>query len=205
MHERKCSGAFRTLMPIVLASGSPRRRDFLCSLGLYFDVICSDVEEPAPDAGQKPLDYALSIAMLKGEAVARQKPDKAIISADTIVVKDEKILGKPVSRQDAVSMLKFLRAQTHEVISACWLFLPEKQPLSFAVSSNVTFADVSDDALNAYVATGEPMDKAGAYAIQGTGAFLVKSIQGSYTNVVGLPVAELVAMLIEYEVIEPNI
>ncbi|MEF2146242.1 MAG: Maf family protein [Desulfovibrionaceae bacterium] len=192
---------YSTRIPIVLASGSPRRRDFLQALGIEFRIEPSLAEEPAPQNKETPERYAMRMARIKGEEVAARFPDAAVIAADTVVALGEVILGKPADQADALRMLQMLRGQTHQVVTGCCLFLPEGTTQSFAASTDVRMRQTSDAELLAYAATGEPMDKAGAYAIQGIGAFLVEHVHGSYTNVVGLPLARLVVILLERGVI----
>ncbi|WP_457571580.1 Maf family protein [Desulfovulcanus sp.] len=189
-------GPFRPKMDLVLASKSPRRQALLSLLGLSFYVLPAKIKEPPPKSGQKPEQYAGYLARLKAEDVCQQRPDCLILAADTIVVLKGEILGKPKSGSQALEMLKNLSGQTHEVITAVTLVHRQKQiNISFTCKSFVTMAKFSEDVLKGYVQTGEPMDKAGAYGIQGVGAFLVQKISGSYTNVVGLPLTELVEHL----------
>lgn len=199
------AGPFRALMPVVLASGSPRRRQFLCSLGLSFEVCGNGAAEPAPGAGESPVDYARRAASAKAASVAASRPGCAVIAADTVVVLHGEIMGKPghgAERADAVRMLTRLAGRTHEVVSACCVFLPGGGAEIFHAVTRVTMWAAPPAVLAAYAATGEADDKAGAYGIQGVGAFLVESIDGSWSNVVGLPVAELARLLLRHGVIE---
>ena len=177
--------------PIVLASTSPRRRELLGLTGLAFEIVPSPAEEPAPDAGEAPAFYAARMARLKAAAVAATRADAVVIGADSIVAVGEVILGKPASAADARRMLGLLSGRTHQVVTGCALFAPGREPEIFTVTTDVTMTPLSEPIIAAYVATGEPMDKAGAYAIQGQAAPFVSGIRGSYTNVVGLPLAEL--------------
>lgn len=193
---------YTALCPIILASGSPRRRDFLTELGLDFTILLpDDAVEPKPEQGEAPVNYVCRAAKAKAMAVeALISHDEAsskslVLAADTVVALHGEIMGKPQSDDDAFAMLSRLVGQTHEVISACCVYLPSGAMHTFFASTKVHMWDVPHDALAAYVATGEPKDKAGAYGIQGIGAFLVRGIEGSWTNVVGLPVAELVGFL----------
>ncbi len=189
-------GPFRPRMDIVLASRSPRRQALLSLLGLSFYVLPSKIKEPPPASGQCPEEYATYLANLKAEDVCQQRPDCLILAADTIVVLGKKILGKPRTEDHALEMLQNLSGQTHEVITGVTLLCKQKQiNISFTCKSSVTIAKFPENVLKGYVQTGEPMDKAGAYGIQGVGAFLVQKICGSYTNVVGLPLTELVEHL----------
>jgi septum formation protein len=197
-------GAFRSLSSLVLASNSPRRRDLLGSLGLALEICPSNAPEPPPLPREDSETYAKRMARLKTMDVAVLYPDCAVLGADTIVVlpadqgSSAQILGKPADEADALRMLTLLSGRTHLVITGCCLALPgQGEPLSFAEVTAVALRESSREELCAYIATGEPADKAGAYAIQGLGAFLVERIYGSYTNVVGLPVAECVRRLLD--------
>ena len=196
-------GPFRPRMDIVLASRSPRRQALLSLLGLSFYVLPSKIKEPPPASGQCPEEYATYLANLKAEDVCQRRSDCLILAADTIVVLGKKILGKPRTEDHALEMLQNLSGQTHEVITGVTLLCKQKQiNISFTCKSSVTIAKFPENVLKGYVQTGEPMDKAGAYGIQGVGAFLVQKICGSYTNVVGLPLTELVKYLEQTGAIE---
>ncbi|WP_320175127.1 nucleoside triphosphate pyrophosphatase [Maridesulfovibrio sp.] len=192
---------YRTVKPLILGSGSPRRKDLLHSAGLEFEIKPATCEEPTPTPGQDPEDYATKMAELKAINVAENNPGTYVLGSDTIVVRDRDILGKPVDREEAYQMVKSLCGRKHKVISGCALISPEGKKMSYAVSTEVEFIDFNEAAVRAYAATGEPDDKAGAYAIQGQGAFLVKGISGSYTNVVGLPLARVIESLMDWGVI----
>ena len=181
---------------IILASASPRRRELLAQLGIPFTVRVSGIEE-RPWPGERPASYALRNAADKARAVAAGLPPGAnatIISADTIVVLGDEILEKPADAADAARMLRRLSGRGHEVITGLVVLAPGRER-GLAVRTEVVFRPLSDDDIEAYVATGEPMDKAGAYAIQGGAAGFVTATNGSYTNVVGLPVEELRRLL----------
>lgn len=202
-------GAYRTLSALVLGSSSPRRRELLGSLGLEFEVCPSNAPEPPPHPGEEPEAYARRMARQKTMDVAALYPEATVLGADTIVVlpgaqgKDALVLGKPADEADALDMLGRLSGREHLVITGCCLALPGRpEPLCFAVSTKVFMRASSREELAAYIATGEPADKAGAYAIQGLGGFLVERVEGSYTNVVGLPVTECAAALLEHGVID---
>lgn len=202
------AGAFRTLSALVLASNSPRRRDLLGSLGLELEICPSNAPEPPPLPGEAPESYALRMARLKTLDVAVLYPESAVLGADTIVVlpgnaaSPPLILGKPADQADALRMLALLAGRVHQVITGCCLALPGMpEPLLFAETTEVHMRPSTSGELAAYIATGEPVDKAGAYAIQGLGAFLVERVNGSYTNVVGLPVAECARLLLDRGVI----
>lgn len=202
-------GAYRTLSALVLGSSSPRRRELLGSLGLEFEVCPSNAPEPPPLPGEDPEAYARRMARNKTMDVAALYPDATVLGADTIVVlpgepgTDALVLGKPVDEADARAMLARLSGRSHLVITGCCLALPGKpEPLCFAISTEVFMRASTSEELAAYAATGEPSDKAGAYAIQGLGAFLVERVSGSYTNVVGLPVTQCASALLEHGIID---
>ena len=187
---------YQATRPIVLASTSPRRRELLGLLGVAFEVVPSPAEESAPDMGEPPARYAARMARRKGAAVATLRPEAAVLGADSVVAVGDVILGKPADAADAVRMLRLLSGRTHQVVTGCALFVPDREPEVFAVSTDVTMAAIPEACIAAYVATGEPMDKAGAYAIQGGAAAFIPEISGSYTNVVGLPVAQVATRLV---------
>lgn len=200
----KMKGPFKTASPIILASGSPRRKELLSDLGLEFTVHPSSAEEPAPDTGELPLDYVRRMAEMKTLDVAKEHAGKTVLGADTIVVLDNRIMGKPKSKLDALEMLSALSGKTHQVITGFCMVLPDGSTTTKAVSTDVDMRVSTEAELMGYVETGEPMDKAGAYAIQGIGTFLVTAIRGSYTNVVGLPVARVLEMLLSWGVVIPS-
>jgi len=171
---------------ILLASASPRRRELLSQLGYAFEVAVPEIDETPLD-GEKPRTFAERLAEEKAHAVAW---DGIVIAADTIVVLNDRILGKPTSDSHAREMLQLLSGNEHEVVTAVCV-RGNGHNIVFSVATRVTFRNLTDEEIDAYIATGEPMDKAGAYAIQGGAAHMVRSIAGSYTNVVGLPMCEL--------------
>lgn len=197
-------GPFKTISPIVLASGSPRRRELLTDLGLEFTVHPSPVEEPAPMQGEAPVDYVKRMAELKTMDVATHFTDQTVLGADTIVVLDDRIMGKPTDKAHALEMLTALSGQTHQVITGFCLVLPDNKTITKAISTDVDMRTSGKAELTGYIATNEPMDKAGAYAIQGIGTFLVTAIRGSYTNVVGLPLARVLEELLIHKIIMEN-
>ena len=177
---------------IFLASASPRRRELIAELGMPFVCASPDADETVP-AGTAPMDAALLIAGRKAEA-ARSMPESAgriIVSADTIVVADGIIYGKPADEADAAAMLHTLSGRTHQVMTGVCVVLPDGTCRSFCECTDVRFYPLSEEEIAAYIATNEPKDKAGAYGIQGKGKLLVEGISGDYCNVVGLPVARL--------------
>lgn len=172
---------------LILASGSPRRQELLGALVKEFKIVVSGVPEPVA-LDRSPEENILSIARAKAEAVSKLSGDCVVLAADTDVVLDGEILGKPADSADAVAMLKRLRGREHEVLSAVVVFDPVRGTgWHEVVRSIVRIRNLSDPDIDAYVATAEPLDKAGAYAIQGVAASMVESVTGCYTNVVGLP------------------
>lgn len=174
---------------MVLASGSPRRRELLAGLGLRFDIRAADVDE-TPHPGEPPRDYVLRLAREKADAVARSgAPGELVLAADTAVVVDGEILGKPLDGEDARRMLRLLAGREHEVLTGVALQEVAGPGAAVVETSKVRMAPLDDREIDWYVATGEPRDKAGAYAIQGLGALFVEAVDGNYSNVVGLPVS----------------
>ena len=187
----------------ILASGSPRRRELLHQLGFSFTVIPSSLEE-TNQSGVEPRRYATYYAKEKAREVAQRYPQQWVLAADTIVVVDEKILGKPVDFAEATAMLSRLSGRSHHVITGVSLLhaqygVEESQ----VVETEVFMRRLSAADIEGYIATGEPMDKAGAYGIQGIGGCLVQRIEGSYSNVVGLPLCETVELLRRHRVADP--
>lgn len=174
---------------IILASSSPRRKELLTTAGVEFEIHVKEVDETVPE-GIIPVEAAKMTAAKKAAAVAEDYADSVVIGADTIVVANGKILGKPKDEADAKAMLSMLSGIEHEVITGVCIIENGKAE-TFAQISRVKFYDLTDGEISAYVATKEPMDKAGAYGIQGLGCTLVERIEGDYFNIVGLPVAEV--------------
>jgi septum formation protein len=182
---------------IVLASASPRRQELLRNAGIPFTVQPADINE-TPLAGESPRACAERLAREKALAVWQNRSQVYVLGADTIVVVDGAILGKPRDRDDALRMLRLLSGRTHVVITGVCLVGPVSSNIQIAAEITfVTMCEVTDDEIRDYVATGEPMDKAGAYAIQGIASRWIPRIEGDYSNVVGLPVALVYAMLRE--------
>ena len=179
------------MSPIILASASPRRAELLRAAGISFAVDPADVDE-TPLPGEEPEAHVRRLAELKGRRVAGRHPGEAVLAADTVVVIDSTILGKPVDPPDARRMLQLLSGRTHSVLTGVCVVSDEVQ-LGVA-RTEVEFARLSPAEIDWYVATGEPVDKAGAYAIQGIASRFVVAIQGSYSNVVGLPVSLVARM-----------
>ena len=187
----------RSGVELILASESPRRRELLSSLGIPFRSCSPRAVEVAPEQGEEPSVYARRMARLKGVSLA--DADGIVIAADTVVSLDGTIFGKPKDEADAVAMLERLNGRRHEVCTAVYIRLPEA--VIFHEITNVVFGRFSRDLLTRYVESGEPLDKAGAYAIQGRGAALVERIAGSHSNVIGLPLEQLVRELLRAEIL----
>jgi septum formation protein len=183
----------------VLASRSPRRVAFLAEAGYRFIVAPADVPE-VPAAGEPPADYALRVARSKALALAGGLP---VLGADTDVVLDGRILGKPADAAEAQTMLSALAGRSHQVVSAVVLAHADRVQ-SVVTVTDIDFAPLSAAEIAAYVASGEPFGKAGAYAIQGRAARFVRAIRGSYTGVVGLPLAETCALLATFDIHPAN-
>ena len=186
---------------LILASASPRRREMLGRVGLEFAIEPAEVDEsllPGEEAGQA----AQRLAGLKASAVAARRPGCWVLAADTLVARGSHILGKPRDEAEARSMLETLSGATHLVVTGFCLAGKETRRSGLA-QTKVSFRELTPSEIKAYVASGEPFGKAGAYAIQGRGAALVKEVAGSYTNVVGLPLAKVLDELLELKVIVP--
>ena len=184
-----------TFPRVILASQSPRRRDLLTLVGITHDVQPADIDETYL-AGEKPAPHAERLARGKCAVIAQREPDALVIGSDTIVVVDGDVLGKPANEGDAAHMLRRLSGRTHIVITAVaveW----RGETRSAVEEVSVTFHSLSDDDIAAYIATREPMDKAGAYGIQGYGATIVERVDGDYFAVMGLPLQLLVRVLRE--------
>ena len=179
---------------LLLASASPRRAELLRAAGIAFDVMPADVDEAIGD-GERPHDYVARVAKDKARAVSTAHRDRLVLAADTTVVVDGHILAKPVDAEDAGRMLRMLSGRWHEVLTAVAVASKGAVVLTQVASTRVEFASMRADEIDWYVSSGEPMDKAGAYAIQGLASRFVTSIEGSYSNVVGLPVALVYGML----------
>lgn len=174
---------------IILASASPRRSELMTLAGFRFDVICADIDEIVPEKAL-PQEVVMSLALQKAQAVAKDHRKSAVVGSDTVVALDGKILGKPHSESEAAEMLRSLSGRSHKVFTGVAIVCGEKVT-SFFEETEVEFYPLTDQEILDYVATGEPMDKAGAYGIQGRGAVLVKRINGDYFNVMGLPISKV--------------
>lgn len=180
---------------VILASGSPRRRELLAQIGIEFDVRVSEQEEIYHSTA--PEEIVKELALLKAEHAAEnmqeeERAGKVIIGADTVVVQDGRILGKPQGEEEAFHMLKELQGRSHEVYTGTALLYfegKEKKTVNRAIKTNVYVHAMTEEEIQAYIASGEPMDKAGAYGIQGKFAAFIERIEGDYYNVVGLPVS----------------
>jgi septum formation protein len=185
---------------IILASSSPRRKELLGLLGVPFDVVVPEVDE-TPLHKELPSEMVQRLAELKAKAVKNKHSDQCIIAADTVVVLNSKILGKPLDACNAVAMLQSLAGTIHHVFTGM-VVLRNEELLSTTSVTEVEFSSLSLAEIEAYVATGEPSDKAGAYGIQGIGSLFIKRINGSYTNVVGLDLVVIKEALLKLGVYE---
>jgi septum formation protein len=180
-----------SLPRLILASASPRRAELLTAAGIDFEVMPADVDE-SMDVEDTPEGYVRRVAQLKAEAVRPRAGDRPVLGADTIVIVGNAVLGKPSDTADAGRMLRLLSGREHTVMTGVCLINPAAESGRVQMSTtrtSVGFAALTDEEISWYVASGEPMDKAGAYAIQGLASRFVTRIDGSYSNVVGLPVA----------------
>ncbi len=194
--------------PLVLASASPRRRGYLHQLGYTFAEV-SPVMVETPRANESALEYVLRNARDKAaEVAARVSPEAVIVAADTVVVREGRIMEKPASADGARQMLRALSGQTHQVITGVCVRGKARDGAetirNFSVTTDVEFKELCAAEIEAYIESGEPLDKAGAYAIQGRAAYMIRQIRGSYTNVVGLPLTELEEVLSQQFGIHPT-
>ena len=178
---------------IILASASPRRAELLRAAGIEFDVIPADIDERVLPS-ETPDAYVRRVAEAKAHALVGRVDGRVVLAADTTVVIDNEMLGKPLDDRDAKRMLRLLSGRCHEVITGVTV-LVRTEMITMVASTSVEFAELTDDEIDWYVATGEPRDKAGAYAIQGYASRFVTRVNGSYSNVVGLPIALVYEML----------
>ena len=174
---------------IILASASPRRKELLSQIGVTFEIIKAEKEEHITSS--IPTEVVKELSMQKAKEVAAKCDGSIIIGADTIVAMEGQILGKPKDRADAMRMLRLLQGKKHQVITGVTVLLGSTKTLSFAEVTDVSLYPMTDAQIERYIATGEPMDKAGAYGIQGRFAAYVRGIEGDYNNVVGLPIGRL--------------
>lgn len=195
---------YSTIKPLVLGSNSPRRKEFLEQLGLVFTVCGPEIDESVK-RGELPSAYVERMAAEKATKIMDTFPDHYVIGADTAVCVEERILGKPEDSNEAVEMLMALSGRNHVVCGGISVGCRKEQvQVVLSVSTSVVFAPFDENVARAYVATGESLDKAGAYGIQGKGSFLVDRINGSYSNVVGLPLMQTVSLLTTHGVIAVN-
>jgi septum formation protein len=186
---------------LILASKSPRRSELLRQVGIEFEVAPSGVKEDFVE-GESFQEHVTRLAQLKARDVACKSPERWVIAADTIVSINGSILGKPKNAEEAMQMLRLLSGREHRVWTGCAVcHVAKGKADKQAVQTAVKMKHLSPDEMEWYVKTGEPLDKAGGYAIQGVGSFMIESIRGSYTNVVGLPLCELIQMLKRLEAI----
>ncbi len=183
---------------LILASGSPRRKEFMSHLGLEFTVEVPNIDE-TPLINESPCDLVARLSKYKADNIAKKHPDDVVIAADTVVAFEDKILGKPSSREDAFFMIKSLSGHTHKVYTG--LTVQKGMAVkSKVVSTEVTFDNLDDELIRNYVASGECDDKAGAYAIQGIASIFISEVKGSVSSVVGLPINEVVKYLKEFNI-----
>ena len=186
---------------VILASESVRRVDMLRMLGIPFSIIPPDIDETRRP-GEAPREFALRISHEKADKVGRLFPDKWVIGADTIVVYKNRVLGKPSGESDAFKMLQLLQGKWHKVITGfCILNVSRDIVYREAVETRVCMKGLVDREIMQYIGTSEPLDKAGSYAVQGKGGYMVKEIKGSYSNVVGLPVCEVAEVLLSLGIV----
>ena len=184
---------------LILASASPRRRELLSLFGIPFTVRVADIDE-AMDPTKSPCDEVARVSCRKALAVERG-PEDVVVAADTIVVCAGRVLGKPHSREEAVAMLQLLSGREHQVMTGCTVLCGDRRE-TFTEVTDLTFRPLSEAEIRRYVASGEPMDKAGAYGIQGGAALFCPGIQGDYYNVMGLPVCRLGTVLSQMKALE---
>ncbi|SIT83152.1 Maf family protein [Edaphobacillus lindanitolerans] len=191
---------FKTTKPVILASGSPRRRELLELAGIPFNVLATDVFEPPIREGETPADYSVRLASLKAETAAAEVPDAVVIGSDTVVHLGGSVYGKPSGPEEARVYLKELSGRTHSVSTGVCI-IDGNEARTFGKSTEVAFREIPDRLIDAYVSSGDPLDKAGAYGIQTGGALFVNEIRGDYHAVVGLPVADVFRELDEMGII----
>lgn len=172
---------------IILASNSPRRKELLTQVGIEFEVISADIDEISEY--MKASDVVCDLSQKKAKAVYNANPGRIVLAADTVVALDDEILGKPIDSADALHMLRRLSGRSHQVYTGVTIIEENGNVKTFYKCTEVEMYNNDDNTLMSYILTGEPMDKAGAYGIQGIGAMLVRGINGDYNNVVGLPIS----------------
>ena len=182
---------------LILASGSPRRKELLELADISFEIVVSEIEETI-GAYSSPADIVMSLALQKASAVVEHHEDSVVLGADTIVTYESRILGKPKDEAEAKEILQLLSGKTHEVYTGVALVSKEKT-ITFYERTEVMFWELTEEEIDAYIGTKEPLDKAGSYGIQGKGSIFVQHIQGDYYSVVGLPIARLVRELKQFD------
>lgn len=183
------------LPKLILASGSPRRSEIMNSVGWEFTKVIPDIDE-SERVGELPGDYVRRLAKEKAEAVAASHPGEIILAADTTVVIDDQIIGKPIDDEDARRMIRMLSGNWHEVLTGVAVFQDDRAEVGIQ-TTRVKFAKMSDAEVDFLVAIGDPLDKAGAYAVQAQAALFIEGIEGDYWNVVGLPIHLVYDMITE--------
>ena len=181
---------------VILASASPRRKEILGKTGIDFEVQVSDCDENIDE--NRPDELVMKLSELKARDVASKNPDAIIIGSDTVVAHKGQIMGKPADRAEAISMIKSFAGDIHQVYTGVTIIIPNEKTYTFNVCTDVHVLQMTDEEIERYVDTGEPMDKAGAYAIQGLFAPFISKIDGDYYNVVGLPISSVYAILKNY-------
>ena len=188
------------MQKLILASASPRREKILKKLNLKFTVVPSKIDESVYNH-LPPEEMVQELSLLKAKEVSNLVEDTLIIAADTIIVNNGKIMGKPQNNNEAIEMLKELRNGKHTVLTGVAVSsIPEGKQLTVIDETDVYMSDISDEEINKYVATGEPMGKSGSYAVQGLGSIFVERIEGSYYTVMGLPIHKLAKMLNDFSI-----
>ncbi|OGI83132.1 septum formation protein Maf [Candidatus Nomurabacteria bacterium RIFCSPLOWO2_01_FULL_33_17] len=185
---------------VILASTSPRRKELFEKTGIPFEIVASSYEEDMT-LDMSPKDLAMFLSKGKAESVANDNPDAIVIGADTFIAFEDKVLGKPHTKERAKEMLSILSGKQHFIITGFTIIEKSSGKLiSKAVESKILLKNLTEKEIEDYIATGEPLDKAGAYAVQGLGANLIEKIEGDYSNILGLPVDEVLEALKEFEV-----
>ncbi len=189
------------LQPLILASASPRRRHWMEAMGIPFELQAPQVDE-TPLLDEEPMELVLRLAELKAEVIARRNPGRWVLAADTTVAVDHHTLNKPVDVEDAVRMLTLIQGRAHQVHTGLCL-QRDAQVHSFVDTAQVHFRPLTEAQIRWYVGTHEPMDKAGAYAIQGIGALFIENVAGSFSTVMGLPVERMSALFWHLGLLKP--
>ncbi|RUM37364.1 MAG: septum formation protein Maf [Desulfobulbus sp.] len=195
---------FTTCKPLILASASPRRQQILSQLGLDFSSIPADIDE-TPLRHENPVDFARRMAATKAETIATRHPHSFVIGADTVVIIDNTIIGKPADPGDALRTLQYLQGKTHRVTTGLSIFNQGNDiRKTTSETTKVYFNTFTTNILQSYINTGEPLDKAGSYGMQAGGGFLVDRIEGSFSNAIGLPMSTCTRLLLQLGIITPR-